>query len=85
LDAVFHDIFDQLMQTSCSRSRSPTASSANKIAIVAGATGQTGKQIVKELVLQGYEVRAGVRGIAKAQEALPKDENLEFVSFSLPF
>jgi nucleoside-diphosphate-sugar epimerase len=68
------------MQTS-SGSSSPTPSDGNsiKIVFVAGATGQTGKRIVKELLLQGYEVRAGVRDIAK--DALPKDDNLELVSF----
>ncbi|KAG0577830.1 hypothetical protein KC19_5G184900 [Ceratodon purpureus] len=64
-----------------SRSSSPTPSNgnANKIVFVAGATGQTGKRIVKELLMEGYEVRAGVRDIAKAKDALPKDDNLELV------
>lgn len=72
------------LQTS-SRSSSPTPSSgnSNKIVFVAGATGQTGKRVVKELLMQGYEVRAGVRDIAKAKDALPKDNNLELVSFLL--
>ena len=70
------------MQTS-SRSSSPAPSNGNaiKIVFVAGATGQTGKRMVKELLKQGYEVRAGVRDIAKAKDALPKDDNLELVSF----
>lgn len=64
-----------------SGSSSPTPSDGNsiKIVFVAGATGQTGKRIVKELLLQGYEVRAGVRDIAKAKDALPKDDNLELI------
>lgn len=71
------------MQTS-SRPSSPTPSSgnSNRIVFVAGATGQTGKRIVKELLMQGYEVRAGVRDIAKAKEILPKNNNLDFVSIS---
>jgi uncharacterized protein YbjT (DUF2867 family) len=64
-----------------SRPSSPTPSSgnSNRIVFVAGATGQTGKRIVKELLMQGYEVRAGVRDIAKAKEILPKNKDLDFV------
>lgn len=47
---------------------------------MAGATGQTGKRIVNELLNQGYEVRAGVRDVTKAQDILPKNDNLELVS-----
>ena len=55
--------------------------SSNKTVFVAGATGQTGKRIVNELLQQGHKVRAGVRDVAKAQEILPNNDNLEFVSF----
>ncbi len=40
-------------------------------ALVAGATGQTGRQVVAELVAQGMEVKALVRDRAKAQANLP--------------
>lgn len=72
------------MQTSSSSSR-PSSGNSNRIVFVAGATGQTGKRIVKELLLQGYEVRAGVRDIAKAKEILPKNKDLDFVSISRSF
>ena len=38
---------------------------------VAGATGQTGKRIVQELVRRGISVRALVRNLEKGQETLP--------------
>lgn len=38
--------------------------------LVAGATGQTGRLIVSELLASGYEVRALVRDTAKAREVL---------------
>ncbi len=40
-------------------------------ALVAGATGQTGKQVVAELLAQGMEVKALVRDRAKAKANLP--------------
>lgn len=43
---------------------------APKTVLVAGATGQTGAQIVKHLQLEGYRVRALVRDTAKAREQL---------------
>lgn len=75
--------FIVMQSSSTGRSGSPMPSNgnANKIVFVAGATGQTGKRIVKELLMQGYEVRAGVRDIAKAKDSLPKADNLELVSF----
>ncbi|NJK36973.1 MAG: SDR family oxidoreductase [Oscillatoriales cyanobacterium RM2_1_1] len=42
-------------------------------AFVAGATGQTGRYIVQELVQRGIPVRALVRDPAKAAEILPPD------------
>lgn len=59
----------------------PSAGNSKKIVFVAGATGQTGKRIVNELLTKGYEVRAGVRDVAKAKDALPKNDHLELVSF----
>ena len=47
-------------------------------AFVAGATGQTGRRIVKQLVDRGIEVRAFVRDEAKAREILP--EGVEVVT-----
>jgi uncharacterized protein YbjT (DUF2867 family) len=43
---------------------------ATKTVLVAGATGQTGKLVVKELTAQGYEVRALVRDLDKGRQAL---------------
>ncbi|MGD2180284.1 SDR family oxidoreductase [Lusitaniella coriacea] len=45
-------------------------------AFVAGATGQTGRRIVRELVKRGIPVRAMVRDLKKGQELLP--EEVEF-------
>ncbi|XGV95183.1 MAG: NAD(P)H-binding protein [Leptolyngbya sp. BL-A-14] len=45
-------------------------------AFVAGATGQTGQRIVKELVSRGIPVRAMVRDRAKAQSVLPSEAEL---------
>jgi uncharacterized protein YbjT (DUF2867 family) len=45
-------------------------------AFVAGATGQTGQRIVKELVARGIPVRALVRDRAKAQTILPPEAEL---------
>jgi uncharacterized protein YbjT (DUF2867 family) len=42
-------------------------------AFVAGATGQTGSRIVKELVQRGIRVRALVRNLEKAQQTLPSE------------
>lgn len=46
---------------------------------VAGASGNTGKRIVKELVARGFKVRAGVRDLASATKILPADGNVELV------
>lgn len=45
-------------------------------ALVAGATGQTGRRIVQELIHQGIPVRALVRNLATAQEILPVEAEL---------
>jgi len=58
---------------------SGTDSSDMKTVFVAGATGQTGSRIVKELLTEGYRVRAGVRNVEKAKQSLPANDNLEFV------
>lgn len=47
-------------------------------AFVAGATGQTGRRIVEELVRRGIPVRALVRDIDKAKDMLPA--NVELVT-----
>lgn len=44
--------------------------------LVIGATGQTGKQIVKELVEQNIPVRALVRNLDKGKEVLPQNAEL---------
>ncbi|CAM6026908.1 unnamed protein product [Sphagnum balticum] len=55
------------------------SSNSSKTVFVAGATGSTGKRIVKELLSKGFQVRAGVRDLQKAKAALPSSDNLEFV------
>lgn len=45
-------------------------------AFVAGATGQTGRRIVQELVKRGIPVRALVRNLEKGQEILPPEVEL---------
>lgn len=52
---------------------------APKKVFVAGATGNTGKRIVNQLLQKGIKVRAGVRNLEKAREAFPFSDNLEFV------
>ncbi len=44
--------------------------------LVAGATGETGRLIVKELVKQNISVRAMVRDLEKAKEILPENVDL---------
>jgi uncharacterized protein YbjT (DUF2867 family) len=56
------------------------SSNSSKTVFVAGATGGTGKRIVKELLSKGFQVRAGVHDLQKAKAALPSSDNLEFVS-----
>jgi uncharacterized protein YbjT (DUF2867 family) len=45
-------------------------------AFVAGATGETGRRIVKELVERNIPVRAMVRNLEKAKEILPAEAEL---------
>ncbi|BFG28090.1 hypothetical protein CerSpe_143640 [Prunus speciosa] len=40
---------------------------------VAGATGNTGKRIVEQLLAKGFAVKAGVRNVEKAKASLPQD------------
>ncbi|KAJ7547878.1 hypothetical protein O6H91_08G107900 [Diphasiastrum complanatum] len=46
---------------------------------VAGANGNTGKRIVKELLSKGFKVRAGVLDIDRARNSIPKNDDVEFV------
>lgn len=48
-------------------------SGAPKTVLVAGATGETGKLVVKQLQREGYQVRALVRDKARAEAALGTD------------
>lgn len=52
----------------------------NERVFVAGASGNTGRRIVKELLSQGYKVRAGVRDIGAASNILPSNPNVDLVS-----
>jgi uncharacterized protein YbjT (DUF2867 family) len=45
-------------------------------ALVVGATGETGKRIVKELVNRNISVKALVRDLTKARDVLPKEAEL---------
>jgi uncharacterized protein YbjT (DUF2867 family) len=45
-------------------------------AFVVGATGQTGRRIVQELVKRNVPVRALVRDLQKAKEILPPEAEL---------
>ncbi|KAG0627969.1 hypothetical protein M758_2G240600 [Ceratodon purpureus] len=42
----------------------------NNVVFVAGATGNVGSRVVRELVKSGFQVRAGVRAVAKGQALL---------------
>ncbi|XP_071921224.1 uncharacterized protein At2g34460, chloroplastic-like isoform X2 [Coffea arabica] len=46
---------------------------------VAGATGSTGKRIVKQLLARGFAVKAGVRDIDKAKTTFSANPDLQFV------
>ncbi len=50
-----------------------TAAPKDELVLVAGATGQTGRQVVAQLQEQGYGVRALVRDAASAVEKLGAD------------
>lgn len=56
--------------------------SVKKKIFVAGATGSTGKRIVRELLSREFEVKAGVRDLDKAKTVLSDDNPaLQIVSF----
>lgn len=46
-----------------------------KTVFVAGATGNTGKRIVTQLLSKGFNVRAGVRDVDSAKNTFPTDDN----------
>ena len=46
------------------------------IVVVAGATGGTGRLVVKHLIAEGYEVRAMVRNLEKGKKVLGEDSKL---------
>ena len=47
-----------------------------ELVVVAGATGRTGRLVVKHLLAEGYEVRAMTRSLEKGKKILGKDSNL---------
>jgi uncharacterized protein YbjT (DUF2867 family) len=61
-----------VLVTSCATSLAP----GPRTVLVAGATGQTGQLIVRELLASGYQVRALVRDTAKARQALGEQVEL---------
>ena len=60
------------------------ASTQKKI-FVAGATGNTGKRIVEQLLEKGFSVKAGVRDIDKAKTIFSNNPSLQIVSTLLNF
>jgi len=57
----------------CAAAACAGADKAPRVVLVAGATGQTGREIVKHLQMEGYRVKALVRDEAKARELLGAD------------
>lgn len=57
---------------------------AKKKVFVAGATGQTGKRIVEQLLSRGFAVKAGVRDVDKAKTSFRQDPSLHFVMSFFP-
>ncbi|CAH2079324.1 unnamed protein product, partial [Thlaspi arvense] len=55
------------------------AAKTTKKVFVAGATGKTGKRIVKQLLSHGFAVKAGVRDVEKAKTSYKDDPSLQFV------
>lgn len=52
-----------------------------KKVFVAGATGNTGKRIVQQLLAKGFAVKAGVRDVDKAKTSVSQgNPDLQFVS-----
>lgn len=56
-------------------------STQKKKIFVAGATGNTGKRIVQQLLAKGFSVQAGVRDIDKAKSVFSNNPSLHFVCF----
>ncbi|XP_010504905.1 PREDICTED: uncharacterized protein At2g34460, chloroplastic-like [Camelina sativa] len=50
-----------------------------KKVFVAGATGNTGKRIVEQLLSRGFAVKAGVRDVEKAKTSFKEDPSLQIV------
>ncbi|KAF6156123.1 hypothetical protein GIB67_024093 [Kingdonia uniflora] len=46
---------------------------------VAGATGNTGKRVVDQLLAKGFAVKAGVRDVRKAKASFADNPSLQFV------
>lgn len=58
--------------------------SGKKKVFVAGATGNTGKRIVEQLLAKGFSVKAGVRDVDKAKTSFPgNNPDLQIVSLVL--
>lgn len=57
----------------------PDEQRTTKTVFVAGATGNTGKRIVTQLLSKGFNVRAGVRDVDSAKNNFPTDTNIQFV------
>lgn len=53
-----------------------------KKVFVAGATGNTGKRIVEQLLARGFAVKAGVRDVDKAKTSFKDDPSLQIVCSS---
>jgi uncharacterized protein YbjT (DUF2867 family) len=54
------------------------------LVVVAGATGRTGRLVVKHLLAEGYEVRAMTRSLEKGKRVLGEDSNLVKSDVTIP-
>ena len=54
------------------------------LVVVAGATGRTGRLVVKHLLVEGYEVRAMTRSLEKGKRILGEDSNLVQADVTIP-
>lgn len=50
---------------------------------VAGATGNTGQRVVRQLSQQGFVVLAGTRDNKKAEKLFGSDDSIQLVNFNL--
>lgn len=57
---------------------------SDPLVLVTGATGTTGKLVVRELVRRGARVRAGVRSLEKGRVLLPAEVELAQMDYRLP-